>query len=111
MRGNKSKQAKTRQVEQPRLLVKAGFLKGMAAWAAASIWSVQVTSSCSTVDRGPWPSQSIRFHKTSPNPPTTTRMVFIALMRMSHKQFDDITSELMRKKIDMHSVRLAVTGG
>ena len=39
--------------------------------------------------------------KISPNPPT--KMVSIALMRMPHKQFSDITSELMREKIDMIS--------
>ena len=39
--------------------------------------------------------------KTSPNPPT--RMVSIALMSMLYKQFGDMTSELMKEKIDMVS--------
>jgi len=30
-------------------------------------------------------------------------MVFIALMRMPHKQFSDMASELMKEKIDMVS--------
>ena len=37
--------------------------------------------------------------KISPNPPS--RLVSKALMRMPHKQFGHIASELMRKKKDM----------
>ena len=39
--------------------------------------------------------------KIIPNPPT--KMVFIALMILPHKQFGDMTRELIRKKIDMVS--------
>ena len=44
--------------------------------------------------------QSQRGHPdTIPNPPS--RMVFIALNRLPHKQFGDMAKELMREKIDM----------
>ena len=39
--------------------------------------------------------------KIIPNPPT--KMVFIALMILPHKQFGDMTRELIREKMDMVS--------
>jgi len=39
--------------------------------------------------------------KIIPHPPT--KMVLIALMILSHKQFDGMTRELTREKIDMVS--------
>ena len=48
-----------------------------------------------------WKRSPYSNSETTPNPPT--RMVFIALMRIPHKQFCDMASELMIEKIGMVS--------